>query len=161
MNSAKLNDWMQVVGIFALVASLVFVGFQIRQAQEIAESDAYQARAATSIDFNAMRGSSPEYISAMAKIYAGQFEELSGEEKVALEYFFAGEMTMFENLHFQYVRGYLRREHWEKNLGELECVLSLPYYRETIEYMELRKSFQAVVDEIIARVTVNPSRCWE
>ena len=36
MNSARLNDWMQVVGIFALVASLVFVGLQMRQTQEIA-----------------------------------------------------------------------------------------------------------------------------
>ncbi len=26
MDSAKISDWMQVVGIFALVASLVFVG---------------------------------------------------------------------------------------------------------------------------------------
>jgi len=161
LNSARLNDWMQVVGIFALVASLIFVGYQIKQAEEIAESDTYQARAATSIDFNAMRASSPEYISAMAKIYAGKFEELTGEEEVALEYFFAGEMTMFENLHFQYVRGYLPREHWEKNLAELECVLSLQYYRETIEFMEFRKSFQAVVDETIARVTINPSSCWE
>jgi hypothetical protein len=36
MDSAKLNDWMQVVGIFAVVASLVFVGLQMRQEQEIA-----------------------------------------------------------------------------------------------------------------------------
>ena len=36
MDSAKLNDWMQVIGIFAVVASLVFVGLQMKQAQEIA-----------------------------------------------------------------------------------------------------------------------------
>jgi hypothetical protein len=36
VDSAKLNDWMQVVGIFALVASLVFVGLQMQQDQEIA-----------------------------------------------------------------------------------------------------------------------------
>jgi len=152
---------MQVVGIFALVASLIFVGYQIKQAEEIAESDAYQARAATSMEFSAARASSPEYVSAMAKIYAGNIEELSGEEEVVLEYFFAAEMTMFENLHFQYVLGYLPKEHWEKDLAELECNLSLPYYRETIKYVELRKSFRAVVDEIIARVTRNPSSCWQ
>jgi uncharacterized phage protein gp47/JayE len=31
MDSAKLNDWIQVVGIFALVASLIFVGIEVRQ----------------------------------------------------------------------------------------------------------------------------------
>jgi len=36
MDSAKLNDWMQVVGIFAVVASLVFVGLQMRQDRDIA-----------------------------------------------------------------------------------------------------------------------------
>ncbi len=36
MDSAKINDWMQVIGIFAVVASLVFVGMQMRQDQEIA-----------------------------------------------------------------------------------------------------------------------------
>ena len=43
MESAKLNDWMQVVGVFAVVASLVFVGMEMRQSQKIALSAAYQA----------------------------------------------------------------------------------------------------------------------
>jgi len=50
MDSAKLNDWMQVIGIFALVASLIFVGLQMKQTHEIALSDAYQSRAATVIE---------------------------------------------------------------------------------------------------------------
>lgn len=36
MNSAKLNDWMQVFGIFALVGSLIFIGLQMKQEREIA-----------------------------------------------------------------------------------------------------------------------------
>ena len=38
MKSAKLNDWIQVTGIFALVSSLIFVGLQIKQTSEIALS---------------------------------------------------------------------------------------------------------------------------
>ena len=41
MDSAKLNDWMQVVGIFALVASLLFVGLQMNQSQNIAIVETY------------------------------------------------------------------------------------------------------------------------
>ena len=44
MNSAKLNDWLQVFGIFALVASLIFVGLQIRQDRDIATIEAMSAR---------------------------------------------------------------------------------------------------------------------
>ena len=35
MDVAKLNDWMQVFGVFAIVASLIFVGLEMQQAQEI------------------------------------------------------------------------------------------------------------------------------
>jgi hypothetical protein len=43
MESARLNGWMQVTGIFAVVGSLIFVGLQMKQTQAIALSDAYQA----------------------------------------------------------------------------------------------------------------------
>ena len=43
MDSAKLNDWMQVIGIFALVASLIFVGFQVKQTDDIATDDLFDS----------------------------------------------------------------------------------------------------------------------
>jgi len=43
MDSAKLNDRMQVLGIFALVASLIFVGYQLLQDRRIAEVEALAA----------------------------------------------------------------------------------------------------------------------
>ena len=36
MDSAKLNDWMQVIGIFAIILSLMFVAYQIQQTNQIA-----------------------------------------------------------------------------------------------------------------------------
>jgi hypothetical protein len=39
LDSAKINDWAQVIGIFALVASLMFVGLQMKQDREIAAGD--------------------------------------------------------------------------------------------------------------------------
>ena len=41
MDAAKLNDWLQVIGFFGVIASLIFVGFEIKQAHEIALSEAY------------------------------------------------------------------------------------------------------------------------
>jgi hypothetical protein len=45
MNSTKLNDWLEIVGIFAVVASLIFVGLELRQTHLIAMAQAYQERA--------------------------------------------------------------------------------------------------------------------
>jgi len=39
MNSEKVNNWLQVVGMFGIMASLVFVGFQVRQTQAIGEGE--------------------------------------------------------------------------------------------------------------------------
>ena len=36
MKQAKFREWLEVVGIFAVVVSLVFVGLQMRQTQQIA-----------------------------------------------------------------------------------------------------------------------------
>jgi hypothetical protein len=52
MNSSKINDWLQVVGLFGVIASLVFVGLQMRQDREIALSEAYQDRTAISLSLD-------------------------------------------------------------------------------------------------------------
>jgi hypothetical protein len=38
---SKINDWLQVVGMFGVIASLIFVGLQMKQAHEIALSNTY------------------------------------------------------------------------------------------------------------------------
>lgn len=48
MDSAKLNDWMQIIGIFSVVASLLFVGMQLKQEEQIALSQIHQADEASS-----------------------------------------------------------------------------------------------------------------
>ena len=45
MNSEKVNDWLQLVGMVAIVASLLFVGLQLKLSQDIAIAAQYQARA--------------------------------------------------------------------------------------------------------------------
>ena len=161
MNSVKLHDWTQIIGIFALVASLVFVGFQVKQTQEIAESDAYQARATTSIELSAMQASSPEFTSGMAKLIAGKVDELTAPERISLEYFFGAEMTVYENHHFQFEAGYLPKEHWDRNLAGLRCFFALPFASESIANWEWRESFQQVIDEILANSVSNQSDCWQ
>lgn len=39
MDSDKVNDWLQIVGMFGIIASLIFVGVQVRQTQAIGEGE--------------------------------------------------------------------------------------------------------------------------
>lgn len=60
IGSAKLNDWVQGVGIFALVASLIFVGIEVRQ-NSIATRSATNAAVKDSFrESNLVLASSPE-----------------------------------------------------------------------------------------------------
>jgi hypothetical protein len=77
VDSAKLNNWMQIVGMFAIVASMIFVGLQMKQSQEIDIAAQYHERAALAIDnFNAeleswrllLADSGSQHLRFMAKI---------------------------------------------------------------------------------------------
>ena len=58
---------MQVVGIFALVASLIFVGLQIRQEHEIARVQIYQERSSAATEAFIAAASSPDAMAASIK----------------------------------------------------------------------------------------------
>jgi hypothetical protein len=44
MASQKFNDSVQILGMVGIIGSLVFVGLQLKQSQEIAIASQYQAR---------------------------------------------------------------------------------------------------------------------
>ena len=156
MDSAKLNDWMQVVGIFSVVASLIFVGLQMKQTQEIALASAYQERATSSIDRMIASASSPEYTSAKAKMDRGDFDSITPEERVSLDESLAAYVVMVENHHYQYLSGFLPEEHWLRNVTEMRCAFSIPLNRDLIKGWTFRASFQKVLDEIIADAESDP-----
>lgn len=67
MDTSKINDWLQVVGMFGLIASLVFVGMQIKQDHQIALSGTYQARSDASAELTMSAINSPAFLNAIAK----------------------------------------------------------------------------------------------
>jgi hypothetical protein len=87
--------------MFGVIASLIFVGLQMQQTQQIALSSTYQARTAATVGALTAAIGSPEFLSASAKVYANRSDELSMQEAVAWEYFLGADMTLFENNHQQ------------------------------------------------------------
>ena len=82
VDTSKISEWLQIVGMFGVIASLLFVGLQMKQTQEIALSGTYQARSAATVASLVAAISSPEFLSASAKIYAHKSEELTMQEAV-------------------------------------------------------------------------------
>jgi len=160
MNSQKINDWLQIVGLFGVIGSLIFVGLQLRQTQAIALSETYYNRTATSIDANVGVMSSPEALSGISKIYRNEFDELTMPEAVALEYVIANQLTTLENNHLQYQAGFLSQEHWDKNLKELDCTLTVPLFREIAASWSFRNSFAAVIVDALQRIPADAENCW-
>jgi hypothetical protein len=77
MNSEKLRDWLQLVGMAAVVASLVFVGLQIKQSDEIALVELLDNAAVRNLELSTLRA---DHADIWQKACLG--DELSSSEKV-------------------------------------------------------------------------------
>ena len=82
MNLSKYRDFAELAGIAAIVASLIFVGHEIRQDHEIARSQLGVGTLAGFQDLNKTLGSS-DYIQTYAKILGG--EDLSIEDAMRMD----------------------------------------------------------------------------
>ena len=155
MDLARLNDWMQVIGMFAVVASLMFVGLQMQQDRKIALSVATQARTETTMQSISANAANPYYMSAIEKIATGNAESLLASERHAL--LLTGTKTLFnfENVHYQYVNGYLPEDRWIAARQALKALLRRPYGARSVyegNPLTWRESFQDVVESLIEEI---------
>jgi hypothetical protein len=149
MNSAKISDWMQVVGIFALVASLVFVGMQMQQDREIARVMIYQSRASTLAEISMAAASSPEAMSAAVKSSFGDPDKeihmddwpapITAQDMVLGAYQVNAFMALADNSFFQYQEGFLPAEHWASVKSTLVSIVS------TVPFLQFR--LEAMLDQ--------------
>lgn len=160
MDFAKMNDWLQVIGMFGVIASLMFVGLQMKQTHEIALSNTYQARAHASVERNMAAITSPVLLSAEAKIWIGRTDKLTAHEIVALAHNFYADMDTYENNHYQFESGFLSEEHWHQNLLDLRCIFTNPVYQEMWTSENYRESFSELIQGMISDLREEPSDCW-
>lgn len=161
MDSAKLNDWLQVVGLFGVIASLIFVGLQMKQDREIALSAISQARTENTMQSINDHLANPFWMSAMDKIEAGDETALTASEQRAVLWYGTTVLYNFENMHFQYVNGFITEEHWAKARETLKSILRDPEgTRKTYEASRStwRVSFQDAMDEILEEIDRGATR---
>ena len=166
----KHYDWKSIaelVGIAAIVASLVFVGLQLKQSQEIAIADQYQNRSDAALEYYTAMTQSDETIAFFANnlinnIESGAAEkslvslyEEEGAEQLAVRYLvFRSNITVFDNYHFQYERGFMTDDAWDPFRERLKGLLSASGIAAFYRAMRpgLRSSFRNVCDEILVEI---------
>ncbi len=159
MNPARLNDWLQVIGLFGVIASLIFVGLQMMQDREIALSAIYQERSAVAAELFLEAASNDVIRRAQAKTFGSVSEPLTQEEAWALTQYLIAGKQLGDNSHYQWERGFASDEHWQQIRATLKTTLRHPFSRTALMATPMRPSFQRVVQEIIAEIDAeSPSR---
>ncbi len=106
MDSAKLNDWIQAVGLFALVGSLIFVGIEIRQ-NSIATRSATNAAVKDAFrELNSVIASSPELAQALAA-NAENPNDAPPKDRVQMLAMWRALFHTWSNVHRQHLNGTL------------------------------------------------------
>ena len=146
MQKTHWKDIAEVVGIAAIVASLVFVGLELRQSQEIAIAAQYQERSNSGTEnlYNVLESESQLMASAKrldSRGWPSGF--LSDKDKMWLESHSPIEwaeantwsqinLLIFDNYHFQYQSGFLNEEAWQSIRSRFGFVASALFMRNQI-----------------------------
>jgi hypothetical protein len=167
MQNDRLNDWLQIVGMAAIVASLIFVGLQLKQSQDIAIAAQYQARSDSLREqFSAILESEPGLrvigTDFLADIQSRQelpaeFKTWASEQPVEeLAFRAIGayiSLKSYDNLYFQYQSGFLSEEAWDAMRVQLTQSLREPqtWMRGTFEENPeiWRQSYRKLIQELL------------
>ena len=119
MNKIELNDWLQILGMFGVIASLIFVGLQMRQSQQIALAGQVQARAEmlTNRSLALMEGEAEAVFSALSQStqsleFQVPISELSDREIFQINNQLAWSVGIMTNTFYQYNAGFLDEEQY-------------------------------------------------
>lgn len=151
MTNTKWKEIAEFVGVSAIVASLIFVGLELRQARQIAVADIYQQRTAMLIDLHGARLSSEPLAEAIGRMTAGASLSEREANLISTEHYLF--FTYWENVHFQHEYGLMPEEQWEASQRSMKNYLrtnpgALEFWN-SIKFA-MRESFAAAVDDAIA-----------
>ena len=167
MLKSRWHDLAELVGIGAIVASLVFVGLQLKQAKDIAIAEQYQTRAMFAVEGARERGNNPALhafmVNGLRQAYeSGEIGEdigneykLYGPEYLIARFNVLGEMLIaYDNYYFQYQRGLMEEEAWTAFRLQLKGLFADSLNRSffTMLPRNQRNSFMTLCDELIEEI---------
>ncbi|MEJ8569397.1 hypothetical protein [Elongatibacter sediminis] len=137
MDTEKLNDWVQIVGIFALVASLIFVGIEVRQNSTATRSATNAAIKDSFRELNLVIASSPELTLALVA-NAENPDDAPPEQKVQILAMFRALFHIWSNVHRQYLNGTLDQALYDAVVQEVSMHAGRARGTESVDDAERR-----------------------
>jgi len=142
------KDIAELIGITAIVVSLIAVVVELQQTQAAISASTYQARA-----FDGIAGARDQYngdyiTPILARVDmddANSINELSDEERARLRMFHIAQMVDFDNEFYQYQNGFLDEEYYE-HWFRRRLPGAARQWR-SLGIVEPRPSFRSFVDE--------------
>jgi hypothetical protein len=126
------KDIAELIGIVAIVASLIFVGLQLKQSHEIASSQIYQERTNATVAAMVAGASNPLLTSLLAKGETGQIDAITPEELIVARMAIRTSAFLWDNSHYQYQQGYIDAEGWARIRNDIKSNLRDTFFRQEI-----------------------------
>jgi len=174
LNNPAWKDIAESAGVAAIIGSLIFVGLELRQQQEIALAAQYQERARTGFDYFFGVSEKPIWQKMQADTIRRRYDvsQLSardrelfeeGTDKELTDWWIVSEINLmiYDNLHFQYVSGFSSEEIWQSQRDRLKFMLQFnSFTRQQIKLAgsRYRQSFVDVANDLIAEIESAVSR---
>ena len=152
MKSTNWKGIAELIGIGAIVASLIFVGMEMRQTRMLAVAAAYQSRADTEIAIE-LAVLQHEGLSLLREKYATGQPNTEADNRL-----FGRELQIrfidYENVHFQWLNGMVTNELWAVYRSGIKDYLNSPVGTNWWRNQRLfwRESFRHAVDDIVAEI---------
>ena len=118
MKGVSLDVWVQLIGLLSVVAGLAFVGFEMRQSQQIALASQQQERAALVTE---IIGTFSEIDPPISMVdYLTEDIDISNQDRRAILETFVYRMWMvYENDYLQYDLGLMKEDIWQAKLASM------------------------------------------
>ncbi len=151
MTLEELAYLSQIVGVAGLLASLIFVGLQIRQNTKAIKATSHHA---ITDSFNAINNlilSDPKVARIWRHGVAGDTEVLTEEERISVNFMNLAYWRIFETLYYQYKNGTLDKQLFDAELKTMKWSVTLPGFLAwwPNNPISLSDEFRAFVDGLI------------
>ena len=132
MKKVSLDVWVQLIGLLSVVAGLAFVGFEMRQSQQIALASQQQERAALVTE---IIGTFSEIDPPISMVdYLNEDVDISNQDRRAiLETFIYRMWMVYENDYLQYDLGLMSEDIWQAKLASMRFMYNRCQFKEVTE----------------------------
>ena len=150
MAGSNWRAYAELIGIAAIVASLIFVGLQLKQSQEIAIAGQYQERYSVAMDFF-NTGRQDDWLAELMGLNELEIHPeitaiapVSTPTEIGRAVMFMQQIiVIYDNQHFQFEAGFMTDEAWRQQESVYKTIVTMPeYHHFMLEHTErFRPSF--------------------